>query len=139
LSAVEFALAVPVLILMLAGTVDLGMFAYRQMQVDDAVQAGVRYAAINGWDEEKVTAAVAAATSWSAVQATPAPQRICGCISGTSITETSCAAGTRCGLNGPSPGGYVVVQARAEFAPLMPWHGMILPSVLTAQATVRVE
>ena len=49
-SAVEFALVLPLLLVILCGIIDMGWVYSNQYQVENAAYAGVRYAVINGAD-----------------------------------------------------------------------------------------
>jgi Flp pilus assembly protein TadG len=96
-AAIEFGLFIPVLLILLMGTAELGLLMYEGMQVNNAVEAGALYAAKNGWD---LTADPTGATIVTAVQnasvlptglntlaATPAPSQFCGCPTATGITN----------------------------------------------------
>jgi Flp pilus assembly protein TadG len=73
-SAVEFSLISPLLLFLAIGCYDLSVGMYRQMQVNDAAEAGATYALSYGYSASGVTAAITSATSYSAVSATP-PRR----------------------------------------------------------------
>ena len=49
-SAIEFALMTPFLVVLLGGVVEFGFAMYEEMQVNAAVEAGILYAAANGWN-----------------------------------------------------------------------------------------
>src|SRR5262249_10207930 len=136
LAAVEFALIVPLLATAIICTVDLGLGVYRKMQVQNAAQAGAEYALTHGFLASTVTTATTSATSYSGIQATPAPAQFCGCPSGTGVTSTAC--GTNC-AGGAQAGTYVTVSAQAVYNTLLPYP--LLPSsyTLTAQSTVRTQ
>ena len=53
-SAVEFALAVPLLVTILSLLVDFGIGFYEKMQVEDAAQAGAQYALLHGWNSDSI-------------------------------------------------------------------------------------
>ena len=59
-AAIEFALFLPFLLLLLTGTVELGFSAYEAMQVNNAVEAGALYAAKNGWNSASIASATVA-------------------------------------------------------------------------------
>ncbi|WP_164549761.1 TadE/TadG family type IV pilus assembly protein [Altericroceibacterium xinjiangense] len=133
-AAVELALLLPFLVLLLAGLIDYSRLIVTGMQVRSAAQAGADYALLHGWDQDGITQSVMSATTLE-VTANPAPQRLQGCVSGTSIiptTEPTCPSGAQ-------PGEYVTASATAPFSPLMPWPGLTLSSSLSADAMARVR
>ncbi|WP_374471228.1 TadE/TadG family type IV pilus assembly protein [Phenylobacterium sp.] len=134
-AAVEFALVLPVLLLLLAGLVDLSRLIALQLEVRAAAQAGADYAQRLGWNEAGVTAAVTDATA-QAVLATPAPTLTVACVSAGALvpaTTSACAAGGK-------PGRFVTVGAAAAFAPVFPGpHRLALPAQVVSRAQVRVE
>lgn len=135
-SAVEFAVALPVLVGILIPTTDLGMGFYTQMQVQDAAQAGAQYAVLHGWDSTAIQNAVTSATALSTITASPAPTQSCGCASGTSITTVGCNASCP---DGSTPGSYVTVNAQAPYTTLIPYPGIASSFTVTAQSAVRIQ
>jgi Flp pilus assembly protein TadG len=135
-TAVELALVAPLLAIILVPLSDLGIGAYRQMQVTTAVQAGARYAVLHGFDSTGIGNAVTGATSLAGINATPAPVQSCGCVSGTSITAATCGAACP---DGSSAGTYVTVNANASYALLFDYPGLGNPLTLSAQSTVRIK
>jgi len=137
-SAVEFALAAPILMGLLVPMADLGMAFSDQIQVQQAAAAGAQYAVLHPWNSNSATAianAVTAATTL-AVAASPAPSQTCGCPSGSAITTATC--GSTCS-DGQPTGYYVVVNAQAPYTPKLPYSALGSSVTLTAQSTVRVR
>jgi Flp pilus assembly protein TadG len=96
-AAIEFGLFIPFLFLLFAGTVELGFAMYESMQVNNAVEAGMLYAAKNGWNSAGIANAVVNASSVYAggapcLTATPAPSQFCGCPLATGIAVTTCTS-----------------------------------------------
>ncbi|MCR5876419.1 pilus assembly protein [Phenylobacterium sp. J426] len=133
-AAVEFALLLPMLLLLLAGLVDVSRLISHTMQVRAAAQAGADWAQRNGWDATRIASAVTSATTLQGVSAAPAPARSLGCVVNGKITAQS----TNC-ANNIAPGQFVTVAARAPFKGVVPWPGRVLPNTLSATATVRVQ
>lgn len=133
-AGVEFALALPVLVLLLIGMFDYGALAFQTMQVSEAAQAGADYALHNGWNSTAIQTAVTSATGLS-VTATPAPTLSSACLSGNALVVTT---GTSCS-GGGTPGSYVFVYARSSFSPLVAWSVLALPSTISAHAVVRIQ
>lgn len=138
-SAVEFALAAPVLAGLLVPLADLGIAYSRQIQVQHAAQAGAQYAVFHAWNTNSPTtiaAIVAAAGALPGIAASPAPSQFCGCPNGSSVTAAPC--GGTC-ANGQMAGYYVVVSARLTYTPPLPYSVLGSPVTLSAQSTVRVR
>jgi Flp pilus assembly protein TadG len=133
-AGVEFALALPVLVLLLIGTFDYGALAFQTMQVSEAAQAGADYALHNGWNSTAIQTAVTSATGLS-VTASPTPTLSSACLSGNTLVVTT---GSSC-TGGGTPGGYVFVYAQTTFTPLIAWSALTLPSTISAQAVVRIQ
>jgi Flp pilus assembly protein TadG len=136
-SAVEFSLFSPMLLFLAIGCYDFSVGMYRQMQVNDAAEAGATYALSYGYSSSGVVAAITSATSYSAVTATPAPAQFCGCASGSSITTaTSCSSVCS---DGSQPGTYTTVNAAATYTPIFSYPGLPSAFSLSATATVRLQ
>src|SRR6266568_2113813 len=68
-SAIEFALATPILLGLLVPVADLGMAFSQQLQVQQAAQAGAQYALLHGWNSSAISNAVTAATNLTGISA----------------------------------------------------------------------
>ena len=135
-AAIEFALLVPTLIVLAICTADLGHGIYRNMQVQNAAQAGVTYAAARGFSESLIAGAVVSATTYSDIKAIPAPTKYCGCPSNGSIASAVCTA--TCS-DGSTPGTYVTVSAQATYNTLVPYPVIPNSFEFAATATVRIQ
>ena len=136
LAGIEFALLVPVLLMLTVCTVDLGMAAYDEMQVENAAQAGSEYAAVHGYNASSISNAITSATTLSGIAAMPAPTEFCGCPSSTSITSATC--GSTC-TDGSMAGTYVTASATAHYSTMI--HYPTLPDTFTFvnTATARIQ
>lgn len=135
-AAVEFAIIAPALVLMMIPTVDFSLGIHRRMQVQNAAQAGLQYAALHGFNASAITSAVTSATSFSGISASPAPSQFCGCASSTAITTIACSSTCSGGL---TPGSYVTVSAQATYNTLLPYPGIQPSFNFTSQSTVRLQ
>jgi Flp pilus assembly protein TadG len=150
---IEFAVVMPVLVLLLLPMVDLGMRFYIKTQVMTAAQAGAQYAFVHGWNgansntQTAILSAISNATSLSSLQATPAPVLACGCTDGTTITYSSpggsftqntCSTLGTC-ANSQRPGAYVTVSTQATYTPLFGYSIFGGTRTLSAGSTVRVQ
>ena len=144
-AAVEFAILLPFLVLLVTFIVDVGGAFYARTQVQNAAQIGARYAQMNGWNAAGITNAVTNATDLLNIGATPAPQLLCGCPSGSAIQflALDCTggvpSGTYCaGVTPPEvPGRYVVVGAQYSYAAPIAFASW--PSLLTLSATATTR
>jgi Flp pilus assembly protein TadG len=135
-AAIELAIIAPVLLLFLICTLDLGIGIYRNMQVQNAAQAGAQYAIVHGFKVSSISSAVTNATSFTGISADPAPNQFCGCAASTGVTAAVC--GSKCPA-GPTAATYVTVSARGTYNTLFPYP--VIPNSFTfvAQPTVRIQ
>lgn len=137
IAAIEFAIIIPMLMLMFVGLVDLGIGVYRSMEVKNAAQAGAEYAVVNGFNASAISTAVTSATRYSSIAASPAPTQFCGCASNTGVTNATC--GATCS-NGFTAGTYVTVSAAATYYSSLIYSRLFPKSfALTAISTVRIK
>ena len=85
-SAIEAAIALPILALALAGTLEFGLNVYNRQQLQAAVQAGVQYALRNPNDTTGVQSAITAALPTDAGATVATPTYACECNDGTAVT-----------------------------------------------------
>lgn len=141
-SLVEVALLLPVLTLLLVGTVDLGRLAYMSIEVSNAARAGVQYGQQNSTTWSDVAGMQTAATNdaQDLVGAgngnlTAVATYWCQCSDGTSVTP-NCFPGTpSCASNHRV--NYVKVLTTATYKPWFPCPGIPSSTNLTAQAVMR--
>lgn len=133
-AAVEFAIAAPVLLILVFGAAEIGYSGYQAMQVQDAVEAGALYVSKHGWNSSGITTAVSNATDVTGLAVTPAPAQFCGCPGPTGVTAAGCSS--TCS-GGNSPGHYVQINATLTRKSLIPNSGLPLPTTFTAQSIVR--
>jgi Flp pilus assembly protein TadG len=142
-SAVEFAVAAPLLLGLLTPMADLGLAYSQQIQVQQAAQAGAQYASLHPWNSNSSAAIANAATSATGLTllpadplTNPAPYQECRCLDGSTIGLTSCNS-VPC-ADGAYGGYYVIVHAQTAYSPL-PYSLLGGVTKLTALATVRVH
>ena len=135
-TAIEFGLFAPLLVILLVGVFEIGFAAYEAMQVSNAAEAGLVYAAKNGWDQTGIVNAVTASSSSNNIQASPAPSQFCGCPTASGVQAVSCN-GTCSG--GIAPGEYIQINALLNRTTLFSNTGLTLPATLTAQAIFRLN
>lgn len=138
-AAIELALVFPLLLILLAGIVEIGIAAYQAMQVQAAVQAGANYALQNGTtDLTAIATAVTDATGTTGITATPTPFTFCGCPTAAGVVSQTTDCTTPCAGN-IAPGHYVTITALLPHSTLLPYLNLPLPANLTASTTVRIQ
>jgi Flp pilus assembly protein TadG len=135
-AAVEFAIVVPVLALVVTAVIDIGFGVHYKMQVEEAAQAGAQWAIKNGFDANAISSAVLSATNASAINASPSPATFCGCANGSSVSNITC--GTKC-PSGATAGTYVTVSSQMTYNAILGYPGWPSSYNLTAQSTVRLQ
>jgi TadE-like protein len=131
---IEITLCVPILIIVTVGLLNFGLYIYRNVQVQNAAQAGAQYAIQHGYSSSSVSSAVTNGACYpstscgdgdftATISASPAPSRFCGCPSNTGVTQVATGACTLgmlpCG-DGSKPGTYVTIQAQAPYSTSLP-------------------
>ncbi len=140
-SLLELGLLLPVLSLMLLGTVDLGRFAYISIEVASAARAGVQYGQQSGTTSSNVTGMQTAATN-------DAPDLVGaahGNLAATASYWCQCSDGTGVSANCASPPScssthlvhYVKVIASATYKPWFAYPGIPATSSVSGQAVMR--
>jgi hypothetical protein len=131
--AVEFALLLPLLIVILTGLIDFGRATYERMALETAARSAVQYARQNPNDTAGITAAALNAGGLAATAEVEVPAPFCECPTGASI-----ACGTVC-PNGDALLRFLSVTVRHDFEPLFPYPGLPSPLALAGSAVIRVQ
>jgi Flp pilus assembly protein TadG len=138
-AAIEFAIGVPILSMLLVPVADLGLALSQYIKTQQAAQAGALYAANHPWNSNspsEIASAVKAASTFKGISALPAPTQTCGCPTGGSIAAASCSS--TC-ASGEAPGYYVVVNAQSPYTTQLPYSFLGHSPVLTAQSVIRIR
>lgn len=133
-AAIEFAIMAPVLILLVAAVIELGLATRDSLRAQAAAAAGGFYAMQHGFDSAKIAAAVTNGTGATGLTANPAPLQSCGCPTATGITAAGCAA--ICS-DGRVARQYVTISASIARTSILDAH-LGLPATLTRQSIVRL-
>ena len=139
-SLVELALMLPVLGILLIGTIDFARVYYAAMAIDQAARAGAAYGAqtvgTSGDDAGMVQAGLSAANLDLTPAVTAASVHAthwCACADG---TQVSCTSGT---CTEGVPRVYVSVEVDRTFQMLFPYPGIPSTVRLNRTATLRVQ
>jgi Flp pilus assembly protein TadG len=127
---VEFALVVPMFLLLCVASIDFSRVFYATMVLSGATRAGVEYAAQNAHDTPGVVAAVSiAAGRLRELNVTATP--FCTCSAGGPQVSCSNSCSGRAT--------YIQITASAPFKTISPWP--VIPNSITLSntGTVRVQ
>jgi Flp pilus assembly protein TadG len=133
ISALEAAIALPVLALALAGTLEFGINIYNRQQLQAAVQAGVQYALYNPTDTAGVQSTIAAALPADVGVSVSTPSYVCECNDGTTIACNplgTCAVG--------SPRKIMTMSVTRPPVQLVSYLIGLRPTILRASGAVNV-
>jgi Flp pilus assembly protein TadG len=142
---VEFALALPLLIILLVGIIEMGLLAYYNILVGNAAHAGAVYGSQNLTTASDTAgmraAALKDAQNIPQITVSPAPP-FCQCYNGSTGTASSLS----CSLNGSTCASgshrimYVEVTATGTVNTLFNYGALGIPNpwTITRTATVRV-
>ena len=108
---IEFALALPVLALMLVGLLDLSRFALQKTAMLEGARQGAQYGVVAYSDSNHINITAQNASGLTGVTATN--NVFCECVAGTSISCTSTCTG------GGSPKRYITVTLSKPFASVL--------------------
>ncbi len=135
-AAIEFGIAMPMLLVLLIGLTEVGLAVYQAMQVQDAAEAGAMYASQHPTDTAGITAAVVNATSTAGISASPVPVTFCGCPSTAGIAAGNCTSAC---ANGNAQGYYMTISAQLTHTAILQFPGFPNPLVLKRSSTVRTQ
>lgn len=105
--AIEFALALPILLLLLVGLLDLGRLSIEKSALLQGAREGAQYGILAPTDTTNIQTTAANATGVSGATATTST--FCECVSGTPAVCNSTCSG------GGSPKQYIIVSTTAPF------------------------
>ncbi len=133
-SAVELALSIPLLVLLLLAGVELGRIFYIQISVSNAARAAVQYGgqSITTANDNNGMQGAALADAPNITGLTATASHYCQCANGNSSTclATDCSGSHRLL--------YVQVTTSAPYTPMMNYPGLPGSLTLTGKAVIRV-
>jgi Flp pilus assembly protein TadG len=143
-AALEFAMASPLLIIMLGGAADYGLAQYYRTNLANAVAAGAQYAYMTGTGvtaaniETVITDAMFLPTGASANLSWNVTGPRGYCVTGSGPTMSAATAGSTCS-DGSTAGTYVVITVTYTNTGLMAGFHSLLSQPMTESATVRLN
>lgn len=141
-AAVEFAIIVPVLLLMLGGLVDFALAFWNKGLLASSVAQGAEYAVLVGPDvlASNIQSVVGLKLAIPAAKITITGPG-CYCVSGTPAAAVSTACVSLCpnATQATKPGTYVTISAQYTYTPFMPLYSKMTDTVLTETTVVRLK
>ena len=118
-AAVEFAMVVPVLSLLLIGIVDYGMFINKKMQLQDLSRTVAQYVVQGGSDDDVMENIIETSNFYTSAQAigqtiTVTTEQVCECADGNSV---SCSSTCN---SGDYMRNYYTVMLGSTYEPILP-------------------
>jgi Flp pilus assembly protein TadG len=108
---IEFAIGLPVLLLLVVGMLDLGRFGLQKSAMLQGARAGAQYGMAAANDTANINLTAQTATGLTGVTATST--KFCECVSGTAV-----GCGTTCS-GGGAPKTYITVNTTKAFASVL--------------------
>ena len=136
-SIVEMAFALPFLLLLLIGVIDMGRAYYLSIEVANAALAGAKYGVQNSGDTVAhiQTAATNDASDVPGISATATLG--CECSNDASTDQSPCPS-TPPSCSGNTLVQYVKVTTTATYSPLFPWPALPTSFTLNGNAKLRL-
>lgn len=132
-TAVEFALVLPMLVVLVAGLVDLGQRAYSNMVLANAARAGAAYAMIDPTDTAGIHLVVLQAANMTDASLAVTSNQFCECPDGSSVSCTGSCTG------GGAIASFVDVTATQRVVTVSSYAGLLDPVVLSGHAVFRIR
>ncbi len=115
-SAIEFALITPVLLVFLIGVTDFGLAMFHKMELQSAVRAGAQYALSDGTDTASIISAVVNSTGIGITSSDVTLTCQCLDTSTEVLTGATCGAATGCSS---SEAVLMTIDAVDKYTPLL--------------------
>ncbi|MDR3534844.1 MAG: TadE/TadG family type IV pilus assembly protein [Rhodopila sp.] len=142
-AAVEFAIAAPLLALVLAGATDFGLAMWSRSCLANAVAQGAYYAFLTGTSVTlaNVQAMVQNASSLSGVNVTASTAPVCNCPSGspTTLGSPKVACSSICTSGTTGPGEYLTITATYKLTSFLPLNSGLGNRTVTDTVTVHLQ
>jgi hypothetical protein len=129
-AAVEFALVIPILFLVLSGLFNFGLVLVRMETLNTAINSGILYALTHSSNMTTVSNKISSATNLSPLTVTA--NKFCACSDGSTISCTNTCTG------GVQPSTYVQISASSSVSIVGPNFLIQNPFPISNTATVRV-
>jgi len=139
-AAVEFALIAPILMMILIGIIDFGMYINQKMHLENTARAAAEYV-MKGGDEADVQSNVINVTDRLKVEneedLNVEMENLCECDSGVKI---SCSAASVCSSSGTGyKRRFFTVRINMNYSTIFPYPGFPSSMTLSGHARLQVE
>jgi Flp pilus assembly protein TadG len=155
IAAVEFALIVPVLLLMLGGVADFGLLMVGKGQLANGLAQGAQYAllqgpSVSGTTVQTVVRSAAARSGVTGTVTVNVTGPACYCVTGkpaaltlpsTALSASHTCTGTSltCPSPAAAPGAFLIIKASYAYQPLMPLYSKITTTTVSETVTARLK
>ena len=129
--ALEFALLLPAILILLGGIIEFGSAMYASSALESAARAGAHYAFEKGLDKSGIEQAVKSASTYPPQKLTVSSSMFCECAGVTVSCSSDCAGGY-------APFKFVTVQVSAPNDPWFPVVEKLAPVSFSGSAVVQV-
>jgi Flp pilus assembly protein TadG len=130
-SAIEFALAAPMLVIATIALADFGLAVNEKMRLVSAARAGTQAGLSNAGSVSAMQTAVLAATGLNPSAVTVNATTYCGCADGSTV---SCSSTCK---DGSTLRSYVAVSVTETYSLLLNYPGFANPLTLSASSSLR--
>ena len=139
LAGIEFAIVLPVLMLLLGGVADFALAFWSKGVLASSVAQGAQYAFLIG---PKVSASSIQNIIGKRLTLPPADVAVTGpsclCVSGVPATAVAMRCEQKCS-DGTQPGTYLTISAQFTYVPILPFYSGLASTRLVEAATVRLK
>jgi hypothetical protein len=129
--AVEFALLLPPVLILLGGLIEFGSVMYASSSLESAARAGAHYAFEKGLDKPGIEQAVKNASTYPPEKLTVASSMACECDGAAASCGSDCDSGY-------VPYKFITVQVTAANDPWFPVVDKLVPTSFSGSAMVQV-
>jgi Flp pilus assembly protein TadG len=139
-AALEFALSMPVLLLLLAGATDFGFVFYERSALAGAVASAGQYAYLTGTTvtATNVTTLVRSNSGLSSASVSMSSPTACYCVTGATPTKAAVTCGATCS-DGSAAAVYLTVSATYAHQAFLGSFSMLDGRQFTESVTVRMQ
>ena len=130
--AIEFAFAVPMLLLVLCGTIDLGFALHQSSALTNAARTGAQYALRYPTDADGIKDVVQKSLSYDPLTLNVEAKLICECLDKTTIACTDTCSGT-------PPQAYISVAVSKTYWSPLPTALVLGITTLSGSAVMRTN
>jgi Flp pilus assembly protein TadG len=129
--ALEFALLLPAILILLGGLLEFGAAMYASSALESAARAGAHYAFEKGLDKTGIEQAVKGASTYPAEKLTVGSSMSCECAGAPVSCSSECTGGY-------APYKFVTVNVSAPNSPWFPVVDKLVPITFQGSAVVQV-